>query len=121
MVNIKSQILALAFVALPLAAADINGTWKFYGNVGGKSLGMDCTIKQNGQEFSAACKPDEGGERNFEGMIEGETIQFSYRIDQRGTMYPIVYTGTVKNNSEIMGDIHVARTREHFYAKKQPA
>ena len=25
MVNIKSQILALAFVALPLAAADING------------------------------------------------------------------------------------------------
>ncbi len=119
--NMKRMILALALTALPLAAADINGNWKFDGNVAGNPLKMDCAIKQEGEKFSAACKPAEGGERNFDGTITGEKVQFSYRVDYQGTIYTLVYTGTVKDDSEMKGDIDVANTGGPFSAKKQPA
>ncbi len=119
--TIRRIILFAAATAAPLLAADINGSWKFDGEVSGNPIRLDCAIKQDGEKFFGTCKAAEGGEIKLEGSIAGDKIRFAYQVDYQGTIYTLAYTGVVKDNAEMKGEIEVANTGGTFTAKKQGA
>jgi len=118
--NWKSLFLAVGMTAAPLAAADVNGTWKFDGDVQGNPVKMECAFKQDGDKFKAACKSGAGDERNFDGVIEDGKVRFSFDVLHDGNTYTLVFTGAIKEDKEISGDINLpaAGITGNFTAKK---
>jgi hypothetical protein len=121
MPNFRNLFFAIATAVMPLAAADINGNWKFDGNVQGNPVKLDCAFKQDGEKFTGTCKSVGFGDVMFDGTIVGEKIQFSYKIEYQGSPYTLFYTGVVKDDAEMKGTIDVANIDGVWTAKKDSA
>lgn len=117
----KNALLALSAVALAsvaLFAADVSGTWNVEGDVYGHPVKFSCALKQDGETLSGTATL-EGKDVPVTGSVKENTVTFEYDSDAQGTVYHLVFTGTLGEDGGLTGTIAVAGVEGTFTAKKQ--
>jgi hypothetical protein len=107
----------LALLALPVAAANISGSWKLVGNIVDVHIDRVCTLKQVATKLTGTCK----GPMNtitLTGEVEGNSITWTYVADYQGQKVTLVYKGILESDS-IKGTITTEGAMGSFTATKQ--
>lgn len=111
----------LLLTSLPALADDISGVWKIDGSVADHPITVTCTLKQTDTHLSGSCKIDEDRTLNAKGEATGKQVTWTYDQEHEGTVYTLVYTGTLDTPSSIKGSIAVdpSDSEGEFTAQKQ--
>lgn len=115
----RKTILAIAAAAafsLPLAAADVSGSWSVAGDIVGNALNMQCNFKQEGTKFAGTCGGGAAGSMETSGEVSGNKVVF-YNVAQG--QYELTWTGMLDDSGTKMnGEIAVAGVTGTFSATK---
>jgi hypothetical protein len=115
--TIRAALAAIAIV-LPLAAADISGSWTFAGDVVGNPISMKCTLKQEGTKVTGTCTHEGRGASPTTGTVEGDKVILTHSVEA----YELTFTGTLgADGTSIKGGIAVANVEGTFSGTKDPA
>ncbi len=107
-------LFAVTLFALPLAAADVSGSWTLNGDVVGNPVNMKCNFKQTGTNIAGTCSGDAGSIQTT-GAVTGDSVSFGHSVQS----YDLTYTGKLDAAGTTMqGDIAVAGVTGTFSAKK---
>ncbi len=98
----------LFLTVLPALAADppLTGSWKLDLSVNGSTYPMFCTIKQDGDKLTGACKGREN-ENPLTGEVQGQKITFQHQTPYNGDMLTIHYSGNLSSATEIKGTVDI--------------
>ncbi len=98
--------LAASVAALPLAAADVSGTWDISGDVAGNAVTVKCMLKQSAAAISGTCTS--GSSSSFvKGSVNGDKVVFTHQVEYNGQL-ELDYSGTLDAaGSKISGGIEV--------------
>jgi hypothetical protein len=107
--------LAAAAFALPLAAADVSGTWTFAGDVVGNAINMKCAFKQEGGKVTGVCTHLGHADSPTAGDVAGDKVTFQHKVDE----YDLTFTGILDAaGTSMKGDIAVAGVAGTFSGTK---
>ena len=113
----KTFIFAAFVFVLPLAAADISGSWTLAGDIVGNALNMTCTFKQDGPKVTGTCGGP-NGTSEAGGTVAENQVTFKHTVDN-GQVYELTYYGTLDaTGSSMRGEIAVAGVSGTFTATK---
>src|SRR5262245_13152736 len=125
----KTRLLVLNFIALPLAilAADVTGTWKseFDSQIGQQKYTF--TFKHEGTNLTGKANSEVGGQKREtdlkEGKVDGEKISFVEMLNFQGNDLRITYTGKLSaSTNEINFTREVGEfAKEEIIAKRGEA
>ena len=108
---------AIAFV-LPLAAADISGSWTFAGEVVGNPVSLKCVFKQEAAKLTGTCTHEGMSASPTTGDVTGDKVTFQHQLNV-GQVYDLTFTGTLDvAGTAIKGDIAVAGVSGTFSGTK---
>ncbi len=114
-----NALLCISLTALPLAAADISGTWLLDGQVSDVPVKRTCTLKQEGSKLTGMCKSADGVEAPVEGEVSEQKVKFQYNADYQGTTYTLKYAGIMDSDTAMKGDIDAGAASGSFTGKKE--
>ena len=115
--SVRAALAAIAFV-LPLAAADVTGSWTITGDVVGNAVNVKCVFKQEGAKLTGNCTHQGLAASPTTGDITGDKVTFQHQIDA-GQVYDLTFTGTLDAAATSMkGDIAVAGVSGTFTGTK---
>lgn len=101
--------------ALPLAAADVSGTWTFAGDVVGNAISMKCAFKQESGKVTGTCTHQGRADSPTTGDVAGDKVTFRHRVDE----YDLIFTGTLDEaGTSMKGEIAVAGVAGTFSGTK---
>lgn len=116
----KTIIFAAFVFALPMAAADISGSWTVSGDVVGNPVNMTCTFTQDGPKVTGTCG-GQMGTSQASGNVADNRVTFQHTVDA-GQTYELTYTGTLDaTGTSMKGEIAVAGVSGTFSATKAAA
>src|SRR5688572_12537146 len=112
--------IAVAIAVVPLAAADVSGSWKLDGAIGEFPVDLVCALKQTDAKLSGTCKGEPIGELPVSGEVGTKEIRFSYQVAFQGQMLTITYVGTPESATAMKGTVEVmGMPSGQFTGKKQ--
>jgi hypothetical protein len=120
----KTILLALAFAAIPVGAAEIAGTWRLTGRIADVNVDRVCTLRQTESRIEGACK-NQTGETVLSGEVKGGNVTWKYESKYDGATVVLVFKGTLESDSAIKGAITASDTAGNnettgtFDAKRQ--
>lgn len=94
----RRRLLFLAWLALPLLAADISGKWTFAVDLGAQSGTPRFTFQQKGEELTGTYS-GQLGEAKLKGTVMGDKVEFQFETSG----ITVVYKGTIVSASEMKG------------------
>jgi hypothetical protein len=97
-----SLVLAGAFCAALLLAADITGTWAGTMVAGDNQIPLTYNFKQDGAKLTGTVTGPNGDLPLADGKVDGDKISFSVMVDMGGNPTKFVGEGTVKSADEIV-------------------
>ncbi len=116
---VLAALAALAFT-LPVAAADISGTWSVSGEIVGNQVNMKCTFAQADGKLTGTCAGEVGSTQTT-GTVTENKVSFMHTVD-RGQVYELNYNGTLDAaGTSMQGEILVMGVAGTFTAKKDAA
>lgn len=120
LVYVKSLAVLLALGAFPAFGQDLSGDWKVTGDIGGYALHAVCTLKQDtDHKLTGTCKDDKSS-APLTGEIVGRDVTWRYDLDNDGTVYPLVFSGTMVSDLAIKGGVEAGVVANGpFTARKQ--
>jgi hypothetical protein len=110
----------LAAVTLS-AAANVAGTWKVNGDIYGNPVKFDCALKQDGAALTGTAKSEDGKEVPVTGTLKDKIAVFEFDSEAQGSIYRLVFTGTIGDDGGMKGTIAVAGVEGTFTATRQAA
>ena len=102
--------LALSFLAVLLSgctSTPMTGTWKVVGDIRGNALTPSLDLKQEGEKLTGVTKSEEGQDQDIIGQITDKGVTWQYAVEYRGSVYTLIYTGTLPEAGNIKGTITV--------------
>ena len=102
----KRLISIVAFAIFPALAADVAGDWKVVGDIGTVHVNRVCTLKQDGDKISGACKNSQG-EVQLTGTVSGNAVTWQYTTTLQGRSIPMVYKATVESAEKMTGKMEI--------------
>jgi hypothetical protein len=108
-----------ALAAVTALAADVSGTWKVDGDVVGNPVKLSCALKQQGATLSGTATFEDGKNAAVTGSVKESTVTFEFDSEHEGTIYHLVFTGTLGEDGGMKGTIAVAGVEGTFTATKQ--
>ena len=86
------------------AAADISGSWDFTVETEAGSGNPKFNFKQDGEKLTGDYK---GllGEAKVQGKVTGNTVEFSFTVEQGGQSGKVTYTGTIESPTKMKGKV----------------
>ena len=113
--NRISGLLASAIV-ITLAGAvevgaqiDLSGDWIFAVTTDTGTTYPEVTLVQDGATLTGSYSSEALGEADISGSVMGSEMTFSFSADLGGQIAPVVYTGTVdEDTGEITGEMDIA-------------
>jgi hypothetical protein len=111
----------LLLTSLPALADDVSGVWKVDGSVADHPIAATCTLKQTDTHISGSCRMEEDKNLDAKGEVTGKQVTWKYDLEHEGTVYTLVYTGTLDTASSMKGSIAVdpSDSEGEFTAQKQ--
>jgi len=117
MKRIVLAALTAACCTLPVAAADISGTWNLTGDVVGNPVILRCVFTQTGAKVSGSCAGD-AGNTPTSGEVADNKVTFGHSVQG----YDLTYNGTLDAaGTSLRGEIQVAGVSGTFSATKEAA
>ena len=115
----KLLLSLIILLALPLAAADVSGTWKAQVDIAGNQATPEFTFKQDGDKLTGTYK-GMLGEAPITGTTDGKKITWTLKANFENTPITIVYTGTLESDTLIKGTVDFGGQADGtFTAKKE--
>jgi hypothetical protein len=107
-------------IGVPVAAADIAGSWKVDGSIAQFPVDLVCSFKQADKALTGTCKGTDIGELSITGESDGPKATWQYDVNFQGQQFTIVYSATVDSATAMKGTITVMGMESgSFTAKKQ--
>jgi hypothetical protein len=119
MKRIALALCAVALAAVSVSAADISGTWNVDGDVVGNPVKFPCVMQQDGEKLTGTATLEAGKDVQVTGTVKDAAVTFEFDNEHEGTMYHLVFSGTIGDDGVLKGTIAVAGVEGSFTAKKQ--
>lgn len=108
------RILLLSLLALPLAAADISGSWTFEVEIAGMTGRPSFKFVQKGEELTGEYS-GQLGQAKLKGTVKGDAVEFQFQAGE----YPVSYAGKLENDRLMKGKLDIAGQAEGTFVGKK--